>query len=46
MNTNFGKLDLNESNMDFDSTSFYPSAMYDKKSVYPKIKLVLLSNRI
>ena len=24
--------------MDFDATSLYPSAMYDEKSVYPKIK--------
>ena len=24
--------------MDFDATSLYPSAMWDKKSVYPKIK--------
>ena len=24
--------------MDFDATSPYPSAMYDEKSVYPKIE--------
>ena len=24
--------------MDFDATSFYPSAMWDEKSVYPKIE--------
>ena len=24
--------------MDFDATSLYPSAMYDEKSVYPKIE--------
>ena len=23
--------------MDFDATSFYPSAMWDEKSVYPKV---------
>ena len=25
--------------MDFDATSFYPSAMWDEKSVYPKIEI-------
>ena len=30
----------NETNMDFDFTSLYQSAMYDEKSVYPKIKTV------
>ena len=24
--------------MDFDATSLYPSAMWDEKSVYPKIE--------
>ena len=32
------KLDLNDVMMDFDATSLYPSAMWDKNSVYPKIE--------
>ena len=32
------KLDLNKTQMDFDATSLYPSAMYDENSVYPKIE--------
>ena len=32
------KLDLNNVMMDFDATSLYPSAMWDKNSVYPKIE--------
>ena len=32
------KLDLNDVMMDFDATSLYPSAMWDKSSVYPKIQ--------
>ena len=32
------KLDSNKTQMDFDATSPYPSAMWDKKSVYPKIE--------
>ena len=31
------KLNLNDVMMDFDATSLYPSAMWDEKSVYPKI---------
>ena len=31
------KLDLNNTKKDFDATSLYPSAMWDKNSVYPKI---------
>ena len=31
------KLDSNESQMDYDATSLYPSAMWDCNSVYPKI---------
>ena len=31
------KLHSNETQMDFDATSLYPSAMWDEKSVYPKI---------
>ena len=31
------KLDSNKTQMDFDATSLYPSAMWDEKSVYPKI---------
>ena len=27
------KIDLNTTQVDFDATSFYPSAMWDKKSV-------------
>ena len=30
------KLDLNKTQMDFDATSLYPSAMWDKNSVYAK----------
>ena len=32
------KLDLNKTKMDFDATSSYPSAMWDKNSLYPKIE--------
>ena len=32
------KLDLNDVMMDFDATSLYPSAMWDKNSVYPEIE--------
>ena len=32
------KLDVNDVMMDFDATSLYPSAMWDEKSVYPKIE--------
>ena len=30
--------DLNKTQMDFDATSLYPSAMWDKNSMYPKIE--------
>ena len=30
-------LNLDNVMIDFDATSLYPSAMYDEKSVYPKI---------
>ena len=32
------KLDSNKTQMDFDATNLYPSAMWDEKSVYPKIE--------
>ena len=32
------KIDSNKTQMDFDATSLYPSAMWDEKSVYPKIE--------
>ena len=32
------KLDSNKTQMDFNATSLYPSAMWDERSVYPKIK--------
>ena len=32
------KLDIKDVMMDFDATSLYPSAMWDEKSVYPKIE--------
>ena len=32
------KLNSNKTQMDFDATSLYPSAMWDKSSVYPKIE--------
>ena len=32
------KLDLNKTQKDFDATSLYPSAIWDEKSVYPKIE--------
>ena len=31
------KLDLNKTQMNYDATSLYPSAMWDEKSTYPKI---------
>ena len=34
---NLQKLNLNDVMMDFDATSFYPSAMRDENSVYTKI---------
>ena len=33
------KLDSNKTQMDFDATSLYPSAMWDENSVYPKIEI-------
>ena len=32
------KLDLNRTQMNLDARNLYPSAMWDKKSVYPKIE--------
>ena len=32
------KLNSNKTQMDFDATSLYPSAMWDENSVYPKIE--------
>ena len=32
------KLDSNKTQMDFDATSLYPSAKWDKNSMYPKIE--------
>ena len=32
------KLDSNKTQMDYDATSFYPIAMWDENSVYPKIE--------
>ena len=32
------KLDSNKTQMDFNATSLYPSAMWDQNSVYPKIE--------
>ena len=32
------KLNVNDVMMDFEATSLYPSAMWDEKSVYPKIE--------
>ena len=32
------KLDLKNTQMDFDGTSLYPSAMWDENSVYPRIE--------
>ena len=32
------KMNSNKTQMDFDATSFYPSAMWDENSVYPKIE--------
>ena len=32
------KLDSNKTQMDFDATSLYPSAVWDENSVYPKIE--------
>ena len=33
------KLDSNKTQMDYDATSSYPSAMWDEKSVYAKIEI-------
>ena len=40
------KLDLNNIMMDFDASSFYPSAMWDKNSIYPKVESGFGSNSI
>ena len=32
------KLDSNKTQMNYDATSLYPSAMWDKNSVYPEIE--------
>ena len=32
------KLDSNKTQMDYDATSLYPSAMWDEKSVYLKVE--------
>ena len=32
------KLDSNENQTEYDATSLHPSAMWDEKSVYPKIE--------
>ena len=32
------KLDSNKTQMVYDDTSLYPSAMWDENSVYPKIE--------
>ena len=32
------KLDSNKTQMDFDATSLYPSAMWDENSMFPKIE--------
>ena len=32
------QLDSNKTQMDFDATSLYPSAMWDENSVFPKIE--------
>ena len=36
------KLDLNKTQMDFDASSLYPSAMWERISVYPKIETGLV----
>ena len=40
------KLDSNIIQLDFDATSLYPSAMWDKNSLYSKKKKDLLLNRL
>ena len=37
------KLNSNKTQMDFDATSLYPSAMWDENSVYPKIETGFVS---
>ena len=32
------KLDSNKTQMEYDATSSYPSAMWDEESVYPKVE--------
>ena len=34
----FSRLDSSKTQMDYDATSLYPSAMWDENSVYPKIE--------
>ena len=38
------KLDINKTQMYFDATSLYPSAIWDTDSVYPKKDLVIHLN--
>ena len=38
INEELSKLELKKTQMDFDATSLYPSAMRDENSVYPKIE--------
>ena len=40
------KLDLSKTQMDFDATSLYPSAMWDENSVFRKMELDLLLSQI
>ena len=35
---NLKQLDLNDTILDFDATSLYPSAMWDENSIYPKLE--------
>ena len=45
LHNKFEKLYLNEVGVDYDATSLYPSAMWDKSSVYPK-KMALFLSRL
>ena len=38
INEQLSKLELKSTQMDFDATLLYPSAMWENDSVYPKIE--------
>ena len=38
------KLNLNKTQMDFDATSLFPSAIWDNDNVFPKTNLIIQLN--